>query len=61
MATDPVCYAIVDEDTAQFRTTYNGREYFFCTDYCKKHFLENPKRYSRLNADINIGPSETLC
>ncbi len=39
MATDPVCFAIVDEDTAEFRTLYGNREYYFCTDYCRKQFL----------------------
>ena len=61
MATDPVCYAIVDEDSAQFRATYRDREYCFCTDYCRKKFLENPKRYSRLNSDISIEPGGASC
>ena len=61
MATDPVCFAIVDEDTAQFRTTYRAREYYFCTNYCKKQFLKDPKTYTRLNTDISIGPGDASC
>ena len=61
MATDPVCFAIVDEDTAQFRTTYGKREYFFCTRYCKKQFCKDPKRYTRHNTDISIEPGGASC
>jgi Cu+-exporting ATPase len=61
MATDPVCYAIVDEDAAQFTSTFKGCTYYFCTGYCKKKFDENPKRYTRLNADISIEPGGASC
>jgi YHS domain-containing protein len=61
MATDPVCFAIVDEDMAQFRTSYKDKEYYFCTNYCKKQFLEDPKRYTRLNTDISIEPGGASC
>jgi len=61
MATDPVCFSIADEDTAQFRTTFRDREYYFCTDYCKKQYLSNPERYTRFNADISIEPGRASC
>jgi YHS domain-containing protein len=61
MATDPVCFAIVDEDSAQFRSTYKNHEYYFCTNFCKKKFEENPKRYTRISSDINIDPSGASC
>jgi YHS domain-containing protein len=61
MATDPVCFAIVDEDMAQFRTSYKDKEYYFCTNYCKKQFLEDPQRYTRLNTDISIEPGGASC
>jgi YHS domain-containing protein len=54
MATDPVCFMIVDEDTAQFRSAYRDTEYYFCCNYCKKQFDENPKRYSRLANDMTV-------
>jgi YHS domain-containing protein len=56
MATDPVCFAIVDDDTAQFRAVYKDREYYFCTNYCKKQFLTDPEKYTHLNTDISIEP-----
>ncbi|MDD3135889.1 MAG: YHS domain-containing protein [Methanoregula sp.] len=61
MATDPVCFAIVDEDTARFRSTYNEREYLFCTNFCKKKFDENPKKYTRVVTDLTIDPSGASC
>ncbi len=30
MATDPVRFAIVDEDTAKFKTSYRDKGYYFC-------------------------------
>ena len=54
MATDPVCFMIIDEDTAQFRSTYRDTEYYFCCNYCKKQFDANPKRYSRLANDMTV-------
>jgi Cu+-exporting ATPase len=61
MATDPVCFAIVDEDTAQFRSAYKDREYYFCTNFCKKKFDENPKKYTRIESDLNIEPGGASC
>ncbi len=51
MATDPVCLMIVDEDDAKFTATYKNQTYYFCCNWCKKQFEENPKRYSRLGID----------
>jgi YHS domain-containing protein len=45
---------IIDEDTAQFKSTYRDTEYYFCCNYCKKQFDENPKRYSRLANDMTV-------
>jgi len=61
MAIDPVCFALVDEDMAQFRTSCKDREYYFCTDYCRRQFLKDPKKYTRLNIEINIEPGGASC
>jgi len=61
MATDPVCLGFVDEETTQFKTTHKDRTYYFCTNFCKKKFLEDPKRYSRLNTDISLEPGDAFC
>ncbi len=45
MAIDPVCKMEVDEDTAEFKSDYNGTTYFFCAPGCKKAFDENPENF----------------
>ena len=61
MATDPVCFAIFDEETIPFKTTYKEKEYYFCTNFCKKKFLEAPKKYTRLNTDISLDSGDASC
>jgi YHS domain-containing protein len=45
MAIDPVCKMTVDEKTAKFKTSYQGKTYYFCAPGCKKAFEENPQKY----------------
>ena len=54
MATDPVCFMIVNEDEAKATAVYRNQTYYFCCNYCKKQFEENPKRYSRLGIDASV-------
>jgi Cu+-exporting ATPase len=54
LATDPVCLAIVDEDNAKFTSTHREQKYYFCCNWCKKKFEENPKRYTRIATDICV-------
>ncbi|MCK9578878.1 MAG: YHS domain-containing protein [Methanoregula sp.] len=54
MATDPVCLAIVDEDDAKYTAIHKNQKYYFCCNWCKKQFEENPKRYSRLATDVSV-------
>jgi len=56
MATDPVCYMVVDEDESEYRTSYKEQEYFFCSDFCRRKFEENPGRYVKLARSVDIGP-----
>jgi YHS domain-containing protein len=58
MATDPVCLAIVDDD-AKFTSLYKNQKYYFCCNWCKKQFDENPKRYSRLGIDARVDLTES--
>lgn len=44
MARDPVCGMEVDEKT-EFRSEYNGKVYYFCSQHCKNEFDENPQKY----------------
>lgn len=45
MAIDPICKMEVEEKTAQYKSEYNGKTYFFCAPGCKKAFDENPDKY----------------
>ena len=54
MATDPVCYMIVEEETAKYKSTYRDTDYYFCCEYCKKQFDANPKRYTRIACDCTV-------
>jgi Cu+-exporting ATPase len=56
MATDPVCYMDVDEDSARYTTEYQGITYYFCTDFCRKKFLDNPAKYAKLTSSLKIDP-----
>lgn len=46
MAVDPICKMDVDPKTATWKSTYNGKEYFFCAPGCKKAFDRDPKKYA---------------
>ena len=45
MAIDLVCGMEVDEKTAKFKTTHQGKTYYFCAPGCKIAFEEDPKKY----------------
>lgn len=42
---DPVCGMEVTYQTAQARSEYNGRTYYFCSLGCKEDFDREPERY----------------
>jgi YHS domain-containing protein len=46
MAVDPICKMEVDPKTAKWKSTYNGKEYYFCAPGCKKTFDKNPGKYA---------------
>lgn len=41
---DPVCNMDV-KSNSEFRSTYNGRLYLFCSASCKKSFDKRPEAY----------------
>jgi YHS domain-containing protein len=45
MAKDPVCEMDVDEKTAKWKSTYQGKTYYFCAPGCKADFDEDPEKY----------------
>ncbi|UCF69689.1 MAG: heavy metal translocating P-type ATPase [candidate division WOR-3 bacterium] len=46
MAIDPICKMTVDEKTAQYKSEFEGKTYYFCAPGCKKKFDENPREYA---------------
>ncbi len=45
MQINPVCGMQVDENTAQYKTDYKGKTYYFCAPGCKKTFEAEPEKY----------------
>ncbi len=46
METDPVCGMEVDPKTSTFKSTYQGKTYYFCSPGCKRDFDKEPQKYS---------------
>jgi len=44
-AIDPVCGMIVETATARHRSTYDGRDFYFCCPACKRLFERSPQEY----------------
>ncbi|HUU74774.1 MAG TPA: YHS domain-containing protein [Methanoregulaceae archaeon] len=34
---------------------HKGRTYYFCSEFCRKKFEENPDKYAKLAKPIDIG------
>ena len=55
---DPVCGMKVDPKRTAFKAEYQGREYYFCAETCRRKFLKNPQRY-REPSPANPGGPKT--
>jgi P-type Cu+ transporter len=44
-AIDPVCGMRVDPATARHRTTYQSKDYFFCSGRCRERFEAEPEKF----------------
>lgn len=60
MPTDPACYMTVDEDTP-YTTVYKGETFYFCTDFCRRKFDENPGKYAKLAFAIVVDTTRPGC
>ncbi len=45
MVTDPVCGMRVDPNNAPASCTYNGHNFYFCSEECKQKFEANPEEF----------------
>lgn len=48
---DPVCGMLVSQDT--FRAWRDGKEFFFCSEYCRRAFQGEPAKY------LNVEPTDS--
>jgi YHS domain-containing protein len=55
MVKDPVCKMEVDEKKAKFRTTYKGRDYYFCSEACKEKFDNTVNNLKKAGGGICFG------
>jgi putative ABC transport system ATP-binding protein len=55
MAVDPVCRMAVERHGTPAQ--WNGHEWWFCSDACRKEFETNPKIFTP--ADVSAGPLHT--
>ncbi len=42
---DPVCGMDVEPSATMPAEDYEGQMYYFCSDYCRAKFQQEPKRY----------------
>jgi YHS domain-containing protein len=42
---DPVCGMKVDPDKTDLKASYQGKDYWFCAEACRREFMKNPQRY----------------
>lgn len=54
-AKDPVCGMDVDTATAEWKTEYRGRVYYFCAPGCKRSFEAEPDKYVEGGAHVDMG------
>jgi YHS domain-containing protein len=46
MQKDPVCGMMVDEKKTKLHSTYQGREFYFCSTACKATFDKAPQKFA---------------
>ncbi len=44
---DPICGMSVDMKTAQYKSIYKEKIYYFCSEHCKNQFDENPGQFAQ--------------
>ncbi len=45
MTKDPVCAMEVDEQTASWKSQYQDKTYYFCSQGCKDKFEKEPEKF----------------
>ncbi|MFC1883999.1 YHS domain-containing protein [Thermodesulfobacteriota bacterium] len=52
---DPVCGMMVGGDVSTYKTEYNNRNYFFCSQVCLNAFLKTPDKVLKVKAGKEKG------
>ena len=62
--TDPVCGMTVTPKDSFGSYNFEGKDYFFCSEKCKKNFVENPDKYIRnlqqINNSVSSSPAKVI-
>ncbi len=45
-AKDPICGMNINLEKTAFKSTYQGKEYGFCSAHCKAEFDKNPEEHA---------------
>src|SRR5579863_633918 len=45
MAIDPVCGMTVDDKKPEFHAMFAGKKYSFCSEECRREFVETPEDF----------------
>jgi P-type Cu+ transporter len=53
---DPVCGMDVEPETAEYKTSYKGQDYFFCAESCLESFRDDPEKYLKPLSEDNTEP-----
>jgi Cu+-exporting ATPase len=43
---EPVCGMMIDAQSAEVRSTYQGKTFYFCSTECKEMLDDDPARYA---------------
>ncbi|MFO0752884.1 MAG: YHS domain-containing protein [Thermodesulfovibrionales bacterium] len=55
MAKDPVCGMEVQEGDARYTSSYQGKEYRFCSEECREEFAGNPGNFAAASGISGYG------
>jgi len=55
MVKDPVCNMDVDENKAEFTSTYKNKTYYFCSKACKEKFDNTISNLKKASGGICYG------
>ena len=57
MQTDPVCGMQVDDQKATAKSQFQGKNFVFCSDECKRKFDQQPQQYASKAGRAQTGGS----